>query len=200
MTFNKPEGNYKHLSRVNPVSTPLFDVFLDTLELENDSIPSYLVVRPKRLTSTDHSGVLVLPMYNSKFYLMNVWRHHLDRSIWQAPSGFINPGEQPALAASRELQEETGFVCEPNALIPLGFTYPDPGILDASVALYLAVIPTDDLTKTPQLEVGSSSPIGMSFKELEDLCILSPDISAPSALLGLRALHHLSNPASRLSS
>jgi 8-oxo-dGTP pyrophosphatase MutT (NUDIX family) len=37
---------------------------------------------------------------------------HADRSMWVAPGGLIEPGEQPADAAVRETWEETGLLVE----------------------------------------------------------------------------------------
>lgn len=39
-----------------------------------------------------------------------------DVTLFELPAGMIDPGETPALAASRELREETGIVVAPEAL------------------------------------------------------------------------------------
>jgi 8-oxo-dGTP pyrophosphatase MutT (NUDIX family) len=41
--------------------------------------------------------------------LRRIWMaHHSQRGTWELPSGKIEPGEEPAGAAERELQEEAG--------------------------------------------------------------------------------------------
>src|SRR5581483_5103236 len=42
---------------------------------------------------------------------------------WDLPKGIADPGEEFLAAACRELQEETGLVADPLALVPIG-TYP----------------------------------------------------------------------------
>ncbi|HEY1797259.1 MAG TPA: NUDIX domain-containing protein [Stellaceae bacterium] len=42
---------------------------------------------------------------------------------WDIPKGVADPGEEFLAAACRELQEETGLVADPAALVPIG-TYP----------------------------------------------------------------------------
>ena len=37
---------------------------------------------------------------------------HADRKVWTTPGGILEPGETPALAAVREVREETGLIVE----------------------------------------------------------------------------------------
>ncbi|HEY2549066.1 MAG TPA: NUDIX domain-containing protein [Streptosporangiaceae bacterium] len=52
-----------------------------------------------------------------------------DSGRWTLPGGIVEPGEQPADAAVREVYEETGVVAVPEALtsvaIPPQFAYPN---------------------------------------------------------------------------
>lgn len=50
--------------------------------------------------------------------------------LWEVPAGLIEPGETPAAAAARELDEELGFSVEPAELVPLGpWSLPAPGFI-----------------------------------------------------------------------
>jgi 8-oxo-dGTP pyrophosphatase MutT (NUDIX family) len=42
-------------------------------------------------------------------YLVGQYRYTLDEYSWEVPKGGAEPGEDPLVAAQRELQEETGF-------------------------------------------------------------------------------------------
>jgi ADP-ribose pyrophosphatase len=53
-----------------------------------------------------------------------------DGALWELPAGLIEPDEDPAVAAVRELAEEVGFAPEPGEMRPLGeWTFPAPGII-----------------------------------------------------------------------
>jgi 8-oxo-dGTP pyrophosphatase MutT (NUDIX family) len=59
-----------------------------------------------------------------------------DRWGWELPCGWVNPGEDPAEAARREVLEETGW--EPGTLKLLCSYGADVGISDARFHLYQA--------------------------------------------------------------
>ncbi|HEY1695493.1 MAG TPA: NUDIX domain-containing protein [Polyangiaceae bacterium] len=53
-----------------------------------------------------------------------------DGSLWELPAGLVEPGEDPATAAARELGEELGFAATPAQMRPLGpWTFPSPGMI-----------------------------------------------------------------------
>jgi ADP-ribose pyrophosphatase len=53
-----------------------------------------------------------------------------EGSLWEVPAGLIEPDEDPAAAAARELGEELGFVADASAMTPLGpWTFPVPGMI-----------------------------------------------------------------------
>jgi ADP-ribose pyrophosphatase len=117
----------------------MFDVFFDKIKLNSGAlIEDYLIVRPKISTPENIIGVCVLPEVNESILLMKSWRHQLNRWLWQAPAGFINSGESVEDAACRELLEETGYICEKKNLIHLINYYPDAGLIEGGVSLFLA--------------------------------------------------------------
>ncbi len=97
-------------------------------------------------------GICVLPMIDGQFVLLRCYRHSLGSVGWEAPRGFIDPGETPSAAALRELTEETGLSCPPDALVPLGSYAPEPSTMAARGALFAATrchgslrAPTDEI-------------------------------------------------------
>ena len=52
------------------------------------------------------------------------------RRLWELPAGLVEPGEEPAAAAAREIDEELGFTVAAASLRELGpWTFPAPGII-----------------------------------------------------------------------
>ncbi|MGH8793219.1 MAG: NUDIX hydrolase [Stackebrandtia sp.] len=67
-----------------------------------------------------------------------IWRHRFitDTWGWEIPIGGINPGESPAQAAAREVEEETGW--RPGPLRPLIYAQPTPGLMTSQHHIFRA--------------------------------------------------------------
>lgn len=62
---------------------------------------------------------------DDRVVLVEQYRRGIDRIVRELPAGNLDPGEDPAVCAARELAEETGYrVCGP--LRPLGVLSPEP--------------------------------------------------------------------------
>ena len=68
------------------------------------------------------------------FLMVRQFRHGLGRSVWEFPGGMVEPGEDPALAAARELEEETGWRAQ--GLTFLGATNPNPSFMTNKVSTF----------------------------------------------------------------
>jgi ADP-ribose pyrophosphatase len=116
-----------------------FEIFLDDVEDANGKIiRNYLVVAPKIKTGDLITGVAVLPIVDGKLGLLHIYRHAIQRHLWEVPRGFVDPGEPDRSSALRELEEETGMSCADADLESLGILAPEPGILAARVHLFAA--------------------------------------------------------------
>ena len=53
----------------------------------------------------------ILYFYDDANRVLMMWRHRfiLDRWVWELPGGYLDPNEDPAVCAVREVEEETGW-------------------------------------------------------------------------------------------
>jgi len=78
-----------------------------------------------------------------------------DGAMWELPAGLVEPGEDPAECAAREMGEELGFFAEPSAMKPLGgWTFPAPGIIGERHLFY--AVEVDPSARTVPSEDGSA--------------------------------------------
>lgn len=90
-----------------------------------------------RLIRTPRPGAGAVVVDQDRVLLM--WRHRFitDTWGWEIPIGSINADEDPAEAAAREVEEETGW--RPAwPLRPLIYTQPTPGLMTSQHHLYRA--------------------------------------------------------------
>jgi ADP-ribose pyrophosphatase len=85
-----------------------------------------------------HPGAVgVVPIVGDSVVLVRQYRAPLDRDLLEIPAGKMDvPGEDPAVTAVRELQEEAGLA--PGELIRLGSFWNTPGFCDEYSHLFLA--------------------------------------------------------------
>jgi 8-oxo-dGTP pyrophosphatase MutT (NUDIX family) len=84
--------------------TPHIRVSLADVELPNDVRFAQYVFRMRRCAMTavlDDPGDRVLLMHRHRFIV--------DRWVWELPGGYVDDGQDPAVAAAREVEEETGW-------------------------------------------------------------------------------------------
>lgn len=85
----------------------------------------------------EHSGgASVLYIEDGKVLLVRQFRYAYGESIYEIPAGKLETGEDPMLAAKRELEEEAGVKA---GRLELMFTlYPTPGYTSEKIYIYQA--------------------------------------------------------------
>jgi ADP-ribose pyrophosphatase len=82
-------------------------------------------------------GAAILPWHeDGTITLIRQLRPAVGDFLLELPAGRLSPGEDPKLAAERELIEETGLVA--SSIMSLGVLHSSPGVFDEVIHLYLA--------------------------------------------------------------
>jgi len=70
--------------------------------------------------------------------VLMIWRHRFisDRWGWELPAGLVEPGEDPAETAAREVEEETGW--RPREMVAAVTFQPMVGMVDSRHAVFIS--------------------------------------------------------------
>lgn len=109
----------------------LVKLYKETVELPDGTQAMREIVR--------HPGaVAVVPLLDGdRVMLVRQYRTAAQRVMLEIPAGTLEPGEDPAPAAARELQEEIGY--KPGKLERLGGEYTAPGYTSEYIHLFVAI-------------------------------------------------------------
>jgi ADP-ribose pyrophosphatase len=85
-----------------------------------------------------HPGaVAIVPVdQDGNVVMIRQYRHSVGKVLWEIPAGKLEPGEEPADCARRELAEETGYW--PEKLLEMNRFYTAPGFASEIIHLFFA--------------------------------------------------------------
>jgi ADP-ribose pyrophosphatase len=127
----------KQINREVRYSGRVFDLLVDTVEYPSGN-------RSLREIAHHPGGAVVVPLLDDgRVILVQQLRYPLGKRIFELPAGKLNPGEDPEVAAERELLEETGW--NARKLEKLTSIYTTPGFCDEELHIFLGT----DLRESP---------------------------------------------------
>lgn len=87
----------------------------------------------------EHPGAVAVVAVDQQrqVVLVRQYRHPVGQPLDELPAGKLEPGEDPLLAAQRELEEETGLLA--GSWREIGDFFTAPGFADERMRLYLAL-------------------------------------------------------------
>ena len=122
---------FKRIERNLVTKGVLFDYYQDTMQIPNGNIAKWDLI--------DHKGAatVVAVREDGKLLMVRQYRNALERETLELPAGGLNSRIEPtADAAMRELEEETGYICEKVEL--LNSIYTTVAFCNEKIDIYLA--------------------------------------------------------------
>lgn len=155
--MSKPEpAEWQRLTDRALLHTRVFDVRASAFRHPARAQPREFIV----IDAPDWA-VVVAVTPAGQLVLVRQYRFGVQRLSLELPGGVIEPGEDPARAAARELEEETGFTGAPPVL--LGTVHPNPAIQSNRAHLWLIA----EARRTAELNWDADEEIGFTLEPVD---------------------------------
>ena len=158
--------------------TAVFDVLAQKEHAPNGISGEYVALQAP-------DWVMTVAVYENQFVTVTQWRHGEERLTTEFPGGVVEPGEDPAEAAKRELLEETGF--RVGKLTHLGTCSPNPALSKNHFHCYLA----EGLTPTGTQQTDPDELLRVRLLPIEQVLSSYGDGSFTHALMGAALAFYL---------
>ncbi|MGP7816150.1 NUDIX hydrolase [Niallia sp. 01092] len=116
-------------------SEKIFDGRIITVQVDEVELPNGKT-STRELVKHPGAVAVIAVTDEEKLVLVEQFRKPLEKEIVEIPAGKLEKGEDPAVCAKRELEEETGYGCKSLELLTSFYT--SPGFADEIVHLYIA--------------------------------------------------------------
>ena len=109
----------------------VFDVYRDDISLPNGKIA------PREYVLRGDAAAVIARDEDGKIFFVRQYRHAARDLCLEIPAGMLEPDEDPAIAAARELEEEIGWKCTEPLKFLVRIT-PSVGICTERISIYIA--------------------------------------------------------------
>ncbi|WP_226034615.1 NUDIX domain-containing protein [Aquibacillus saliphilus] len=124
-------------------SESIFEGRIVNLKVDDVRLPNGKTSKREIINHPGAVAVIAVTNHN-KIVFVEQYRKPLEKSLVEIPAGKLEQGEEPAISALRELEEETGYTTD-NLKFLTSF-YTSPGFADELIYLYI----TNDLKPLEQ--------------------------------------------------
>ena len=176
-------GAWERLGGESLLETPYFNLRSDRLRLPDGSVkdPYYVLERP--------DAAIIFPVTpEGEVVLVRQYRPPLERLELGLPAGLVEPGEEPEVAARRELSEETGY--SGGEWEPLGSVASSPSLKDNWAYLYLARGVRETAPPDPD-EHETIEVVRVPLEEIRDLVGAGEIVSSSGVAAAMLALDRI---------
>ena len=157
------------------------DIWFLSITMRDVETPSGEVV--ERIAIEHPGAVAIVPIVDEDIVLIDQYRAPADATILELPAGKLDePGEDPVVAARRELEEEVGLVGD--SFQHLTTIWTSVGFTDERIGIYV----TDDVRPGVRSPVGAeesaSTVVRMPFTEAHQR-VLAGEITDAKTVVGI---------------
>ena len=163
MTFNNYDLEslkWKVGEKVKKYDCPILTAYVSQREAKDGRVGDFI-----NLECPD--WIIVIPIINKEdgpYVLMELqYRHGTEAVTCEYPAGVVERGEDPLVAAKRELLEETGYVC--SSIKELAAVCPNSAFMSNKQHIYLA----EGLTKVQGQDLDQNEEIQVLLLKLDDV-------------------------------